>query len=70
MKTIALTLTLATASTLAKESSQLFNLRNHHLLRSANDALNQPFETLAHVKTFDEIPVFGGSEFRQSLLEK
>ncbi len=60
---------LALASSVSAESSMLFNLRNHHLLKTASEAIIKPFETLVHVKTFDEIPVFGGPEFRQKLLD-
>jgi hypothetical protein len=66
MKTISLTLTLSIATlAAAQEPEQLFNLRNAYLLKS-KDMINsiKPFESLALVKTFDEIPVFGGSEFR------
>ena len=67
MKTISLTLCLSVATTqaAAAEKSQLFNLRNHHQLASieTTDTL-RPIESLALVNTFDEIPVFGGVEFR------
>ena len=73
MKNISLTLCLSIAAQAAPsvEKSQLFNLRNHHKLASieTTDTL-RPIETLARVNTFDEIPVFGGVEFRDKLLEK
>ena len=62
-QTITLTLVLAT-QVIAQEPQMLFDLRNHHLLNKENEAQIKPYETLAHVKTFDEIPVFGGAEFR------
>ena len=62
-QTITLTLVLA-ASVSAQEPSMLFNLRNHHLLNNESESQINLSETLAHVKTFDEIPVFGGVEFR------
>ena len=48
----------------------LFNLRNHHLLKKESDSQIKPAEALALVTTFDEIPVFGGAEFREKLLEQ
>ena len=68
-QTITLTLVLAT-SVSAHESKMLFNLRNHHLLKKESDSQIKPAEALALVKTFDEIPVFGGAEFREKLLEQ
>ena len=68
-QTITLTLSLA-SSAVAAESQMLFNLRNHHLLNKEKESQLKQTETLAHVQTFDEIPVFGGAEFRQKLLEQ
>ena len=44
----------------------LANLRDHHLLRT-NEKLT-PFERVAHLETFEEIPIFGGKEFRKQVL--
>lgn len=58
----------AAAVIMTTESNALLNLRDHHLL-STEDKIT-PFESLAFLEEFDEIPVFGGLELRQSMLEK
>jgi hypothetical protein len=66
MKTVCLTLTAAVS--VQASDFQLFNLRNAEVLGKAQE-LNQ-FETVAHLETFDHIPVFGGHELRQKMLKE
>ena len=64
MKAIAITTVLAAGSAAAVPS--LENLRNHTLL--SNDLKTGPLESIAHIATFDEVPIFGGEELRQQML--
>ena len=57
---------LLTATLVASEASALLNLRNHHLL-STEEKIT-PFESIAFIATFDEVPVFGGEELRAKML--
>ncbi len=53
---------LMTATTaLCSQASALLNLRNHKML---GEKKIMPFETLAFIETFDEVPIFGGEELR------
>ncbi len=53
---------LMTATTaLSSQASALLNLRNHKML---GEKKITPFETLAFIETFDEVPIFGGEELR------
>ena len=65
MQTLILSLT-ATVVSSTKVHSALMNLANHTLL--SNNKLVSPLESIAHLATFDEIPVFGGLELRQKML--
>ena len=58
---------IALGASTVTASNQLFNLRNHHVLEGVTLT---PFETIAHLETFDPIPVFGGQEHRQRMLEQ
>ena len=64
----AVTLTLA-ATTVASASvpRALLNLRNHSLLNTSKDV--SPLETIAHLATFEDVPVFGGFELREEMLK-
>ena len=42
----------------------LMNLRNHYLLNSDQQQQLTPFESVAHVQTFEEVPIYGGAELR------
>ena len=62
-------LLLSTSATLAaSQFTQLLNLRNHHLLNN-QDKITK-LESITLIETFDEVPVFGGEEFRLKMLEK
>ena len=63
MKTVCLTLAASASAT-----QQLFNLPNAEVL--AKDQHLTPFESVAHLETFDTIPVFGGQELRSKMLQK
>ena len=52
---------MTTTTTLWLQASALLNLRNHKLL---GEKKITPFETLAYIETFDEVPIFGGEELR------
>ena len=52
---------MTTTTTLSLQASALLNLRNHKLL---GEKKITPFETLAYIETFDEVPIFGGEELR------
>ena len=58
---------LVTVSLLATEGAALLNLRGHKFLRN-NEKL-RPFEQIAHLETFDEVPIFGGEDLRQTMLQ-
>lgn len=60
-------LTVATALA-AGEANALLNLKDHHLL-STEEKIT-PFESIAYIDTYDEVPVFGGLELRQKMLKK
>ena len=64
MKTVCLTLS---AVTLTNAKSQLFNLRNAEMLPTA-EKLNS-MDSIAHLETFDPIPIYGGEELRDRMLE-
>ena len=66
MKTVCLSLSIATASVAAEQ--QLFNLRNAEVLSTTQQL--SPLETVAHLETFDRIPVFGGQELRSKMLQE
>ena len=62
--------TFATASialTTSQVTAQL-NLPNYQLLNS-NQELS-PFESIAFIYEFDEIPIYGGKELREKMLAK
>ena len=59
--------TIVTVSAQAGMPS-LANLRNHTLLSAAQEV--GPLESIAHIATFDEIPIFGGVELREKMLEQ
>ena len=63
--------TLLFASVLYNQSSafELMNLKNIKLSKITRDII-KPFESLVHIQTFDEIPVFGGKDYRKTLLEQ
>ena len=65
MKAIAITSLVAAGSAAGVPS--LENLRNHTLL--SNDLKTGPLESIAHIATFDEVPIFGGEELRQQMLQ-
>jgi hypothetical protein len=67
MKAITLS-TVAIVSTNAGMVPSLENLRNHTLL-SADQAVS-PLEKIAHIATFDEVPIFGGQELREQMLKE
>ena len=52
---------MTTTTILSLQASALLNLRNHKLL---GEKKITPFETLAYIETFDEVPIFGGEELR------
>ena len=52
---------MTTTTTICLQASALLNLRNHKLL---GEKKITPFETLAYIETFDEVPIFGGEELR------
>ncbi len=68
MKTVSFALALSIAST--ARATELFELKNSSRLQSFKDKIHKQIETLVHVKTFDEIPIFGGKEYRRSILEQ
>ena len=49
---------------------KLLNLENHEQLRQAQDPEISPLESIAHVATFEEVPIFGGEQLRQEMLQK
>jgi len=50
------------------QASMLFELSDHHLLNSEEQLT--PFESIAYIQTFDEVPIFGGAELRAKMLEQ
>ena len=50
------------------QASMLFELSEHHLLKSQEQLT--PFESIAFIQTFDEVPIFGGAELRAQMLEQ
>ena len=66
MKAIAIT-SLAVVGSAASVPS-LENLRNHTLLSKDKFDMG-PLESIAHIATFDEIPIFGGVELREQMLQ-
>jgi hypothetical protein len=67
MKAISLTIIAASVSAVQVPQA-LMNLRNHTLL--STDQVVHPLESIAHIATFDEIPIFGGHELREQMLEQ
>ena len=65
MKSIILPTTLALAS---NSANAVLGLRNYHLL-SGEDKIT-PFESIAYIETYDEVPIFGGQELRQKMLNQ
>ena len=65
MQTLFLTLTATVVSSTTVHPA-LLNLANHTLL--SNNKVVSPLESIAHLATFDEIPVFGGHELREKML--
>ena len=63
MKSITLTLLTSTVVQSAQVPSALLNLRSSTLL--IKDVVINPLERIAHIATFDEIPIFGGHELRK-----
>ena len=57
-----------TLATQAAFMSTLENLRNHNQLKT--DSIISPLESIAHIATFDEVPVFGGHELREQMLQQ
>merc|ERR1712048_188895 len=47
----------------------LQNLRNHTLLATNKDSLSK-LESIVKIDTFDEVPIFGGQQFREERLEQ
>ena len=68
MKTVSLVLILSLADT--ARSNELLQLTNSGRLRTFKNKIHKSIESLVHVKTFDEIPIFGGNEYRRSILEQ
>lgn len=62
------TVLLTASAVLAAESQAVLGLKNHHLL-SSEDKIT-PFESIAYIETFDEIPIFGGEELRAKMLKQ
>ena len=60
--------TVAIVSIQAGMVPSLENLRNHTLL--STDQAVSPLETIAHIATFDEVPIFGGQELREQMLKQ
>ena len=46
------------------------DLKNHDLLEKGSDWVDEmsPFESIAHIATYEEIPIFGGQQLRQEML--
>ena len=59
---------MITTVTSASMSGALLNLRNHSLLNSVQEL--SPLESIAHLATFENVPVFGGVEFRNEMLSR
>ena len=68
MKTASIAFVLTLANTV--RATELLELKNSSRLQSFKDKIHKQIETLVHVKTFDEIPIFGGKEYRRSILEQ
>lgn len=64
MKRACLTLT---AATYVEAGSQLFNMRGADELLPREESLTV-FETIAHIETYEPIPIFGGEELRAKML--
>ena len=62
MKTVTLTLAATTVASTSVPRA-LLNLRNHTLLNTSMEM--SPLETIAHLATFEDVPVFGGFELRE-----
>lgn len=62
------TTTLLFAATVAAKPKSLLNLRNHSLLSS--NTVVSPLESIALVETFEDVPVFGGYELREQMLNE
>ena len=59
---------LTTAAMGTYNARTLIDLPKFEYLKQ-DDQLS-PFETIAHIKTYDEIPIFGGVEFRNKVLQQ
>ena len=70
MKSAALLLVVTPLSVSATHvPKRLLNLHGHEFLSSAKEAIS-PFESLAFIATFEEIPIYGGHELRQIMLDQ
>ena len=67
MKAVLLS-SVSIVSTQAGMVPSLENLRNHTLLSA--DQTVSPLEKIAHIATFDEVPIFGGQELREQMLQQ
>ena len=59
---------ITTVASVAQAVPSLMNLRNATLLNSDSNTKVSPLESIAHIATFDEIPIFGGEELRSKML--
>ena len=59
---------LIVAATVTAMPKSLLNLRNHSLLSSNTEV--SPLESIAHIETFEDVPVYGGYELREQMLNE
>lgn len=68
MKSTTLPILTASAALLAQQAHALLELPKFNLLR--NNEKVSALETIAYVNTYDEVPIFGGEEYREKVLSK
>lgn len=68
MRSATLPILTASAALLAQHSNALLELPKFNLLRS-NEKVSA-LETIAYVNTYDEVPIYGGEEYREKVLGK
>ena len=68
MRSATLPILTASAALLAQQSNALLELPKFNLLRS--DEKVSALESIAYVNTYDEVPIYGGEEYREKVLSK
>ena len=64
---LALAFSVNAASATASEKAALTNLVDLGQLNNGDNAVLSPLESMKHVYTFEEVPIFGGAELRDEM---